>query len=136
MKKSRQTKKKLLKELKEMPVIQFACKRAGIGRATYYRWRSEDQDFVKEADKAITEGEELINDMSESQLISLIRDRNFQALKLWLRHHHPKYGNKLEVQTSLQTPNDELNPEQEKIVREALRLGSLLSEEKPETDNK
>ncbi len=136
MKKSKQVKEKMLKELREMPVVQFACKKVGIGRATFYRWKNEDKVFEKEVEKAITEGEELINDMSESQLIALIRDKNFQALKLWLRHHHPKYRNRLEVQASLQSPNDELTPEQEKVVREALRLGSLLSKEKPEADNK
>jgi dsRNA-specific ribonuclease len=136
MKKYKQVKEKMLKELREMPVTQFACKKVGIGRATFYRWKNEDEVFAKETEKAITEGEELINDMSESQLIALIRDKNFQALKLWLRHHHPKYRNRLEMQTNLQSPNDELTPEQEKIVLEALRLGSLLSKEKPEADNK
>ncbi len=82
--------------LKEMPIVQVACKKVGVGRTTYYRWR-ENKKFAREADTAIAEGEAFITDMSESQLISLIRDRNFQALQLWLRHHHPKYTNKVEV---------------------------------------
>ncbi len=128
--KQEKIKEKLIEELREMPVIQFACKKAGIGRATYYRWRSEDMEFAKKAETAITEGEELINDMSETQLISLIRDKNFQSLKLWLQHHHPKYSNKIELKATFQTPQDELTPEQEKTVREALSLASLLPDKK------
>jgi len=116
----------LLNQLKETPIINFACKKTGIGRATYYHWR-EDKEFAKIADEAIIEGEAFITDMSESQLISMIRDRNFQAIQLWLRHHHAKYGQKIEITNISQ--QDELTPEQETVVREALRLAELLPEE-------
>jgi transcriptional regulator of acetoin/glycerol metabolism len=33
----------LIEALKEMPIVQIACKKAGVGRATYYRWLQEDQ---------------------------------------------------------------------------------------------
>ena len=89
-------KNSLIEQLKEMPILQFACKKIGVSRTSYYRWRT-DPEFAKEADAAIAEGEALITDLSESQLIALIRDRNFQALQLWLRHHHPKYSQKLEI---------------------------------------
>jgi len=118
-----------------MPIVQFACKKAGVSRASYYRWRNEDKGFVKEADEAIAEGEALITDMSESQLISLIRDRNFQALQLWLRHHHPRYGQRLEITANFQSAQDELTPEQEAVVREALRLASLVPEEESKENN-
>jgi hypothetical protein len=117
----------LLNQLKETPIINFACKKTGIGRATYYHWR-EDKKFAKSADEAIAEGEAFITDMSESQLISMIRDRNFQAIQLWLRHHHTKYGQKIEITANI-SQQDELTPEQEAVVREALRLASLLPEE-------
>ncbi|MFZ3057715.1 MAG: phBC6A51 family helix-turn-helix protein [Minisyncoccales bacterium] len=117
----------LLDRLKETPIIEFACKKIGIGRATYYRWR-EDKEFAKSADGAIAEGEAFITDMSESQLISMIRDRNFQAIQLWLRHHHSKYSQKIEITANI-SQQDELTPEQETVVREALRLASLLPEE-------
>jgi len=117
----------LLDRLKETPIIEFACKKIGIGRATYYRWR-EDKEFAKSANEAIAEGEAFITDMSESQLISMIRDRNFQAIQLWLRHHHAKYSQKIEITANI-SQQDELTPEQEAVVREALRLASLLPEE-------
>jgi len=115
----------LIEQLKEMPILQFACKKVGVSRASYYRWR-QDQEFAKAADAAIAEGEALITDMSESQLISLIRDKNFQALQLWLRHHHPKYGNKVEVTGNLNVKEEPLTPEQEELVKKALGLAGLL----------
>ena len=138
MKDNKKTKELLIQQLKYMPIIQVACKKAGIGRATFYRWKTSNKKFAKEADAAIAEGEALITDMSESQLISLIRDRNFQALQLWLRHHHPKYTNKVEVTAHFKEQEEKLNPKQKAIVKKALRLASLfkpikkLSEEKCE----
>ena len=111
--------------LKEMPIVQVACKKVGVGRTTYYRWR-ENKKFAKEADAAIAEGEAFITDMSESQLISLIRDRNFQALHLWLKNHHPKYGDKVEVTGHLNMKEEPLTPEQEELVKKALGLAGLL----------
>jgi len=110
--------------LKEIPIVQVACKKVGVGRTTYYRWR-ENKKFAKETDAAIAEGEAFITDMSESQLISLIRDRNFQALQLWLRHHHPKYSNKIEIDGRLTYSDEELTPEQMALVKTALRLASF-----------
>ena len=105
-------------------MLQFACKKVDISRASYYRWRKNIK-FAKEADAAIAEGEALITDLSESQLISLIRDRNFQALHLWLRHHHPKYANKVEISGHLTNSDEELTPEQAALVKTALRLASF-----------
>ncbi len=57
----------LLDCLRKTPIIQIACEKSGISRATYYRWRKENPKFGKMADEAIVEGESFINDMSESQ---------------------------------------------------------------------
>jgi len=117
-------KNSMIESLKEMPIVQFACKKAGVGRTTYYRWRKKPK-FAKEADEAISEGEALITDMSESQLISLIRDGNFQAVQLWLKAHHPKYDNKVELSGNLTYSDEELTPEQTAIVKQALQLASF-----------
>jgi len=114
----------LIEQLKEMPILQFSLKKVGISRASYYRWR-KDPEFAKEADADIAEGEALITDLSESQLISLIRDRNFPALQLWLKSHHPKYGNKIEISGRLTDSDEELTPEQMTLVKAALRLASF-----------
>ena len=116
----------MIEALQEMPIVMFACKKAGVGRTTYYRWRKNEK-FAKEADTAIAEGEALITDMSESQLISLIRDRNFPALQLWLKAHHPKYSNKLEVAATIndESKKIELTAEQKALAKKALTLAAL-----------
>ncbi len=90
-------KERVLQELKKIPIVQVTCERSGISRATYYRWRNEDEIFLEAADAAINEGVLFINDMSESQLISLIKDKKWEALRFWLTAHHPKYANKLKI---------------------------------------
>ncbi|MDD5527550.1 MAG: hypothetical protein PHO56_01060 [Patescibacteria group bacterium] len=114
-----------LEQLKKTPIVQIACEKTSLSRATYYRWRQADSEFTKATDEAIFEGGLLINDMAESQLISAIRDKNFSAIVYWLKHHHPTYANRLEITAQLKQ-SEELTPEQATIVREALRRSSLL----------
>ncbi len=124
MKKDR-SKDLVIEELKRIPIIQVVCEKTGVARATFYRWRTEDKEFAKAAEKAIAEGEMFINDLSETQLIGMIKDKNFPAINLWLRVHHPKYANKVEVIGNLKIKEDPLTPEQEEIMKKALRLAAL-----------
>ncbi len=123
--KTDKTKELFLEQLRKIPIIQVACNKAGIARSSVYRWRDESEEFRKAFEEALVEGEAMVNDMSESQLVSLIGDKNWHAISFWLRHRNPKFRERLEVTANLQTPQDELNPEQEELVREALRLASL-----------
>lgn len=117
----------VLEQLKKTPIVQIACEKSGIGRATYYRWRKEDKDFSKKADTALEEGSLLINDMAESQLMSAIRDRNMTAIIFWLKHHHSRYTTRVELTAHLKRQDEELTPEQEELVSKALQLASLTS---------
>lgn len=117
-------KKLILEQLKQMPIIQVACQKSGVSRPSYYRWRSEDKEFKKSADEAILEGETMITEMSESQLIALIRDKNFASIQLWLKAHHPRYGNKVEINGNLKI-EEQLTQEQEDLIRQALKLAGL-----------
>src|SRR3989344_4255632 len=87
-------KQALVEALKEMPIARVACKRAGVSRATYYRWRNEDKKFLQECHRAISIGIEAINEMSDSQLIALIGEKSLQAIKWWQQHNHERYGAK------------------------------------------
>jgi hypothetical protein len=124
----RQTKDKelLLEQLKKTPIVQVACQKVGVGRASYYRWRKEDEEFAKATDTALAEGSSLVNDMAESQLISAIKDKNLGAIIFWLKSHHPSYTTKMEVTAQLKTDNEVLTPEQEKLVTKALKLAALI----------
>ncbi|MBP9697729.1 MAG: hypothetical protein KBD65_00860 [Candidatus Moranbacteria bacterium] len=123
--KSAKQKLLFLEHLRKIPIVQVACEKAGIARATVYRWRIESETFRKSMEEALIEGEALINDMSESQLISLIRDKSYQAVSFWLRHRHQKFRERVEVTANIQTNQGELTAEQEAIVREALQLSSI-----------
>lgn len=119
-------KKELLERLKETPVVEVACRKIGIARATYYRWRINDEKFAKEAELALEAGSALVNDMAESQLLTAIKDQNMTAIIYWLNHHHPAYATKIEVTANLKNQNETLTPEQEALVTKALQLASLI----------
>jgi len=114
----------MLNVLKEMPIIEVAVKRIGISRDTFYRWKLEDKDFEKQSQDAMAQGIDFINDMSESQIISLIKEKKMPSIRYWLKHNHPKYRERLEI-TTIAQPQEELDDEQEAVVREALRLSSM-----------
>ena len=138
VKKNKQLKNKLLDQLKRVPIVEAACQKAGISRQTFYRWKFEDSEFAKEVEKAIDDGRMLVSDLSESQVLSLIRDKNWQAISFWLKHHHPSYKTRIQIEGSLQMPQEELTPDQEEIVKAALKLASLSakeSEDGRETNN-
>lgn len=120
-----QQKQLLLEQLKKTPIILVACEKTGISRPTYYRWRKESKQFSKVADEAISLGELLVTDLSESQLITLIKEKNFQAIQLWLRQHHPKYAAKLEISGKIEHAEGPLNTKQKSIIRQALRLSMI-----------
>lgn len=128
--KENKSKKQILEQLRKMPLIQVACEKSGVARASFYRWRQKDKEFAKEVDTAITEGEAMITDMSEAQLITLIRDKNFQAVQLWLKSHHPKYGNKLEVTGDINVKEKPLTPEQQQLVEKSVALAGIILSDK------
>lgn len=126
MKKNRH-KDDFLNHLRKIPIVQVASEKSGLSRNSIYRWRNEDQQFADEMDKALTEGEEFVSAMSESQLLNLIKEKSFPAIRFWLKHRSPKFRERIEVTTK--TIDESLTPEQEAIAREALKLSTLSDED-------
>jgi hypothetical protein len=122
----------IVEQLKKIPIVEIACEKLKISRSTYYRWR-EDPEFAEAADAAMRDGELFINDLSEAQVVNLIREKNWPAISFWLRAHHPRYATKLEVTAKLKTESEMLTPEQQALVDHALRLASLV-DKKPEQE--
>jgi len=120
----RQSKQKdlLLKQLEKTPIVEVACQRAGVGRTSYYRWKSEDKKFLKESDEAIQKGRLFINEMAESQLISAIREKNLSAVYYWLKHNHPHYGTKIEIDAKHKIEDGKLTEEQEILIKKAIEM--------------
>lgn len=129
--KKNKLKDQFFEELSKIPIVQVACEKTGLSRNSIYRWKKEDPDFAKEMEKAIAEGVAFVNDMSESQLLTMIKEKNYSAISFWLRHRNDNYKNKIEITTK--EDNEELTPEQEKVVREALELSATIVDDKNET---
>lgn len=118
-------KEMILEQLKKTPIVQVACEKLGVSRATYYRWRAEDKSFAKTSEEAIQAGKLLVNDMAESQLLAAIRDKNMTAIIFWLKHHHIDYANRVEVTTKIKQ-SEQLNQYQEKLIKHSLTLAGLI----------
>lgn len=127
IKRQKNDKQTIIDNLKHLPIIEVACNKAGIARATYYRWRKNDSTFTKSADDAINAGVNYINDLAESKLLSEINGGNLTAVLYWLNHRHSAYSNKVEITTATKQ-SEKLTPEQQKAVKQALALTGLLKE--------
>ena len=112
---------KFLQALREMPIVEYACKKAGIGRTSYYRWRREDAAFAHASNEALRHGIEFINDMSEMQMIQLIKEKKMPAIALWLKNNSSRYGAPRATQIPvLSAP--ELTEDESILFRKALAL--------------
>lgn len=127
------SKKILIEQIKKTPVIQVACEKVGVSRATFYRWKKSDPKFADKADIALNEGSQMINDMAESQLISAIKEGNLTGIIFWLKNHHKQYSPKLEVTTK--NPEIPLTDEQKEIIRQSLNMAFSLNLEDTKDGN-
>jgi len=123
MKNNNQNKKLIIEQLKKTPIQEAACQIIGISRMTLYRWK-KNPEFAKKVDDAILEGCLLVNDLAESQLISAIKEQNLPAITYWLKHHHPSYKTKIEIEGAVKTVQ-ELSPQQEELMKKAFELAGI-----------
>jgi len=120
--KTAKQKKILVEELEKNPVIGFASKRAGVARATYYRWLKKSNKFAEAAEKALEKGVSLINDLAQAQLILMIKDGNLTAIKFWLVHRHPAFSEKLQLMKYPELDDRELTPDERVLLKKAIEL--------------
>ena len=126
----RQQKDKLmiLENLKRIPIIEVACSKSGVSRASFYRWKTQDSQFAKSVEDAQAEGNALVGDMAISKIIKGINDDNLVASMYWLNHMDPRFSNKVEITTGAK-PQEALTPDQEEAVNKALALTGLSEKE-------
>jgi len=110
-------------ELKKVPIVQVACEKTGLSRNSVYRWKKDDKSFSVKMDQAMSVGVAFVNDMSESQLLTMIKEKNWSAISFWLKHRNDNYRDKVEITTK--EDKEELTPSQAKIVKQALKLASI-----------
>lgn len=119
-----QNKEELIKLLKKTPIVQLACEKVGVSRATFYRWKKADDEFEMKVDEAIYTGKHLINDMAESQLIRAIKDGNMTSIIFWLKNNHSGYKTRVELSGTVKTQT-KLTEEQEELIQKALQHAGL-----------
>jgi len=123
-------KETLLEQLEKNPVVQIACQRAGVGRATYYEWKDKSKTFNEKASKALKDGKRFMNDVAESQLIKLIGEGKPTAIIYWLKNNHPDYADKIRYEHHHDhTHHLEIDENEQKRIEEALHnigLGNVL----------
>lgn len=115
-------KERILEHLRSVPIVEVACKKSGISRATYYRWRNDDAEFLQASEDALADGVEMVNDLTESQLLTLIKEKKMPAITLWLRHNHPRFLLRDKDVSSRSRPDAPLSKNQEKTLKNALDL--------------
>jgi hypothetical protein len=125
-------KKRILDQLREMPIVEVACRRAGIGRATYYRWLKKDIEFARLCGEALQQSTAAVSDIAEAKLINAIQESNMSAISFWLRHHHSTYKNKLDVSGTIRHEASTLTQEQEALIGRALRIAGLMEDDHAE----
>ncbi|MEK9157022.1 MAG: hypothetical protein AAB448_02745 [Patescibacteria group bacterium] len=118
-------KNEMVEQLKRTPIVQVACEKVSIARATYYRWIKDDTDFRLRAEAAIDEGNGLVSDMAESQMINMIRNGNLGAITFWLKHRHRSYGTRVDLNANVRVDRP-LTPEEEEAIGKALTLGNVV----------
>lgn len=78
-------------ELKKVPNVKYACKKLGINRSTFYRWRTQHHFFEKSIIDAMFIGRESINDSAESIIINGVQNGDMKCATYWLSHNHERY---------------------------------------------
>lgn len=85
-------KSQFLEQLRKTPIIEVACQKMNVSRATIYRWRKDDAAFDFAFNEAMYQGRETTNDIVESSLLMAIQKGNVQLTKFYLQHNHPLYN--------------------------------------------
>ena len=129
MRESKRAKELMLEQLKKTPIVQIACEKVGLSRVSFYNWKKRDKEFGKQVQEALLDGRSLVNDLAESQLINAVKDRNIPAIVAWLKHNHPNYKTRIEIEGAVKVI-EELSPDQKALKRKVLALAGLTLNKK------
>ncbi len=88
-------KKRFLEALRTNHMVLPACRKTGISKSKYYRWRQQDHKFAKVADEAMQEAIDIVNDVADSTIVNGVKDQDRDYTKFWLSHRHPAYAEQL-----------------------------------------
>ncbi|MDP2631130.1 MAG: hypothetical protein Q8P56_07045 [Candidatus Uhrbacteria bacterium] len=129
-------KQALLEQLKRTPTIEQSCQKVGVSRMTVYRWMKSNHRFAQDVENALREGRDLVSDIAETKMFSLIGEGKTEMIKYFLTHNNPRYSNKLELSGTVGARDIPLTKEQKNIIKKALRLSSLHKYENYKKESK
>lgn len=131
MAKHNDTRAKTIQMIAEMPFVNQACKKAGISRATFYRWKKDNPEFREGVNKALKEGRENIAEIAEVMLMKKVRDGDINAIKFTLAHNTNRYKTKRAAY-----PFPPISREDLEIYREGVKLLYAYSRLPKETEER
>ena len=102
MREQHEDKEEIIEFLRTTPVIAVACAKAGLARATLYRWLEADQKFAQQVKDALKTGNRNVDDLAYSKLIKKIKDESLGAITFYLGRRHPyfKKSTKMKVEVA------------------------------------
>ena len=124
IKRTKKLEESIVTLLRKGHVIEIVCQQCKITRQTLSRWKRESVEFAKVVDEAIAEGKEFLNDISEASLISAVKENNLSAIMYYLKHNHPSYKTRVEVEARILN-SYQLSDEQKTLVSESLAKAVL-----------
>jgi hypothetical protein len=84
-----QKKKDLLVALeKNLGIVTYACNAVDVSRALFYKWKKEDKKFAED----VYDINEIVLDFGESQLYTLMKEKNVSAVIFFLKTRGKKRG--------------------------------------------
>lgn len=119
MNKTEQHKKALLEALeKSLGVVTTACKKAGVGRTTYYEWYNSDVNFRSKVDEL----QNIALDFAESKLHEQISNNSTPATIFYLKTKgkHRGYVERQEVRMNAEVGTYKLSSEAKKKIDDIL----------------
>ena len=90
-----ETKQILIEEISKFGNVYLSCLKVGVNKATYYRWKQQDEKFREESDEAERLGRGNISDVAEHALLQNVKKGNQKAIEYVLSHNSAIYRNPL-----------------------------------------
>lgn len=101
----RKLKQLIIDTLRETPLINYAVKKVGIARTTFYRWMKVDKVFQINVNGALQEGHKCMIEFAESALFKKIKEGHFGSIRFYLENNHGNYMNRKYVVETQQKRN-------------------------------
>jgi len=116
-------KARFIKELENSPLVEMACRKLNVSRATFYRWCDQDYTFKIDVETAQRKGRDKLCDFTESKLIENIKDNLQSAIVFCLKHNSKIYRH--QYAKSYTEDNEQLKKEvriQKRLIDELIDM--------------